>query len=129
MFWQYPFSFRPAVANDAMGDVYARHKIALNIHARVVRRGTNMRTFECAGYGIPQIVEYRPGIENYFTPEKEILIFRDVDEMAAQIHSLLDDPARAQNMAAAGAKTRSWQPYLSRIALLQRCSISCRYRV
>lgn len=104
LFWRHPLAFRPAVANGAMGAVYARHKMSLNIHAQVVREGTNMRTFECAGYGIPQLVEYRKGIENYFTPEKEILCFRDENEMTAQIRFLLADPVRAQNMAGAARR-------------------------
>ena len=117
LFWQHPLSFRPTVSNDAMGDIYAGHKVSLNVHARVVRQGTNMRTFECAGYGIPQVVEYREGIENYFEPEREILACRDPHEMAAQIRALLNDPARAQNMAAAAMRrARAEHTYHHRIA-------------
>lgn len=104
LFWQHPFDFRPAIANEAMAGIYERHQIALNIHAKVVREGTNMRTFECAGYGIPQVIEYRNEIETYLEPGKEILTYRNADEMVAQIRLLLNDTARAETMAQAARK-------------------------
>ncbi len=121
LFWQYPLAFWPAVSNDRMGGIYARHKVSLNVHARVVREGTNMRTFECAGYGIPQLVEYRSGIENYFEPEKEILFFRNEDEMVAQLRMLLNNSAGAQAMAdAAHRRSLAHHTYKHRIA---RCAL------
>lgn len=100
LFWRYPACFRPAVANDRMGRVYAAHRVSLNIHAEVLRQGTNMRTFECAAYGIPQLVEYRPGIERFFTPGEEIATFSDEAEMLERLSGLLAEPSRAAGMAA-----------------------------
>jgi spore maturation protein CgeB len=97
--WRYPQCFRPAVGNQEMGGVYAEYKISLNIHAEVVRQGTNMRTFECAGYGIPQVVEYRPGLEKHFEPGSEILTYHDPEEMPEQIERLLRDPKFAAELA------------------------------
>lgn len=104
IFRKHPFAFRPSVPNEAMGKIYARHRVSLNIHSEVIRQGTNMRTFECAGYEIPQVVEWRDGIDAYFEPEKEILYFRNTDEMADQIRRLLRDPAAAVRMAGAARK-------------------------
>ncbi len=89
LFWQHPLRFRPRVSIANMGAVYGRFQVSLNVHAQVIRGGTNMRTFECAGYGIPQVVEYRLGLEALFEPEREILVFRDLDEMMAQIKRLM----------------------------------------
>jgi spore maturation protein CgeB len=100
LFWRYPACFRPAVANDRMGRVYAGHRVSLNIHAEVLRQGTNMRTFECAAYGIPQLVEYRPGIERFFTPGEEIATFSDEAEMLERLSGLLAEPSRAAGLAA-----------------------------
>lgn len=91
LFWKHPLSFRPTVAAQAMGAVYARYLAALNIHARVVREGTNMRTFECAGYGVPQLVERRPGLERFFEPDREILVFSSTEECVAQYKRLTGD--------------------------------------
>lgn len=100
LFWRYPACFRPAVANDRMGRVYAGHRVSLNIHAEVLRQGTNMRTFECAAYGIPQLVEYRPGIERFFAPGEEIATFTDEAEMLERLSGLLAEPSWAAGLAA-----------------------------
>jgi hypothetical protein len=129
LFWYYPLSFRLAVANDGMGMIYARHKISLNIHARVVRQGTNMRTFECAGYGIPQVVEYREGIEKYFEPDQEILFYRDEAEMLAQIRFLLEDSSRAALMAEkARHRALAEHTYRHRVQTLLRDILPVRYK-
>jgi len=99
LFWKHPLSFRAPVAARAMGAVYARCHAALNIHAQVVREGTNMRTFECAGYGVPQLVEYRPGLERFFEPEREILVFSSAEECAAQYERLRGDAQLAKALA------------------------------
>lgn len=99
LFWFRPASFRPAVQFTEMGDVYARHRISLNVHAAVVRQGTNMRTFECAGFGIPQLVQRRPGIEQYFEPDSEIALYEGPEELPFAIARLLADPRAAQAMA------------------------------
>jgi spore maturation protein CgeB len=97
--WRYPWCFRPAVSNERMGRIYALYRVSLNIHAKVVRCGTNMRSFECAGYGIPQVVEYRPGLEKHFEPEREILTYKELAEMPEQINRLLKDPKLASRIA------------------------------
>jgi spore maturation protein CgeB len=99
LFWRSPGCFRPAVANAAMGRIYARHRVSLNLHAQVVRRGTNMRTFECAAYGIPQLVENCPGLEAFFTPGEEIATFDGEENMLEALAWLLADPGRAAAMA------------------------------
>ncbi len=98
LFWHKPTAFRRSVANNRLADIYARHRISLNIHARVVRAGTNMRTFECAACGIPQLVESRPGLEHLFLPGEEICTFSTLDEMAASIERLLGDPSYREQL-------------------------------
>jgi spore maturation protein CgeB len=99
LFFRHPLSFRPSVANAQMQHIYARHRISLNIHADVVQGGTNMRTYEAAGYGIAQLVEYRPGLETLFTPDEEIACFTSMDEWNTQRERLLNDGAFAQRLA------------------------------
>ena len=83
--------FLPSVSNEKMYKLYNRHKLSINIHASVVRSGTNMRTFECAACGIPQLVEYRPGIDKYFDIEKEIIVFYSLEDLFEKIHIINDD--------------------------------------
>jgi hypothetical protein len=119
LFWQHARNFSPSVDNGKMGQIYANHKISLNLHAQVVRQGTNMRTFECAGYGIPQLVEYRPGIEKYFEPDREIVTFSDPTEMLEKMLWLLDDSESRKNIAkAAKQRTLSEHSYQQRLERL-----------
>ena len=60
-----------------------------------------MRTFECAGYGIPQLVEHREGIEAYFEPDKEIAVYGNTEEMIEKVTALRGDRDRADVMARA----------------------------
>lgn len=99
LYWRRPGAFRPAVANTRMGGVYGAHRLALNVHAGVVSAGTNMRTFECAGYGIPQLVEERPGLAEYFEPGREIATYREPAEIGEALARLLAVPATASRMA------------------------------
>lgn len=102
--WRYPGRFRPAVANQRMADVYARHLGSINIHARVVKGGTNMRTFECAGYGIAQVVERLPGLETLFSPGEDLLTFETIDELVEQMARLESDPGFARSLAVSAAR-------------------------
>ena len=99
LFWRAPHRFRPRVAIEAMAKVYSQHRISLNVHAQVVVAGTNMRTFECAGYGIPQLVENRPGLTQLFEADREIAIYDEPAELAQALSRLLADPKGATTMA------------------------------
>ncbi|HQU15291.1 MAG: hypothetical protein B7Z66_09220 [Chromatiales bacterium 21-64-14] len=101
---RHPGCFRPRVSNDAMGRVYARHALSLNVHARVLREGTNMRSFECAGYGVPQLIEYRPGLERHFEPDAEVAVYREPGQAVDAVRGLLADPRRARELAARAAR-------------------------
>jgi spore maturation protein CgeB len=95
LYWRRPWAFHPPVENAAMGQVYAKFAASLNIHAEVVRGGTNMRTFECAAYGIPQLVEYRPGLERLFDIEQEISVFHDERDILSSLDEVEADIVNA----------------------------------
>ncbi len=54
------------------------------------------RVFEAAGAGACLITDHWQGIEEFFTPDEEILVARDGAEVAAIIGSLT--PERARNI-------------------------------
>ncbi len=117
LFWRRPWCFRPSVSYAATGRIYARHHVALNVHARVVREGTNMRTFECAGYQIPLLAEYSPGIERCFEPGREIVLFRNNDELSQGLGRLIADERWAQELArAARRRALAEHTYYHRLA-------------
>lgn len=110
LFWSHPFNFLPSVPNSKMGKVYSRFSISVNIHAQVVRQGTNMRTFECAGYGVPQFVEYRPGLTDYFEPDREIIVFSSVDDMVEKLNAHSQNK-NALNIMANNARKRALEEH------------------
>ncbi|NOT17414.1 MAG: glycosyltransferase family 1 protein [Sulfuriferula sp.] len=98
LFWQYPLHVHAGVQNKAMQQIYAQHKLSINIHAKVVKDGTNMRTFECAAYQIPQVIDTRPGLSRFFE-ENALMVSEQPAQMLSHIHYLLDYPAYAEEMA------------------------------
>jgi spore maturation protein CgeB len=123
--WQYPRHFRPSISYSRQGDVYRRFALSLNVHASVVRGGTNMRTFECAGFGIAQAVEARPGLEDYFTPGEELLTFTTPEEMIAVVERLLRDQALRQRLAEnARKRCLTEHTYAKRLSTMFRDMVS-----
>ncbi len=113
--WRFPGRFRPSVPVDRMGSIYARHLASINIHAKVVRGGTNMRTFECAGYRIAQVVERLPGLEALFSPGEDILTFQSPDELMEQMARLEEDRKLARSLAvSAERRARAEHTYFHR---------------
>ena len=102
--WRFPGRFRPPVPVARMSDIYARHRGSINIHAEVVKGGTNMRTYECAGYRIAQIVERLPGLESIFSPGEDLLTFESPEELMSQMTRLEKDPELARSLALSAAR-------------------------
>jgi len=119
LFCRHPGSFRPRVRLPAMGRIYARHRLSLNVHAAVVREGTNMRTFECAAYGIAQVVERRPGLDALFEPGHEIVVYDEPHELGAVLRELARDAPRRERLAAAARRrVLAEHTYAQRVARL-----------
>jgi len=104
LFWKSPWSFRPKVEFSKMSQVYCNYTASLNIHAQVVRGGTNMRTFECAAVGIPQLVEFRPGLGDYFSPEEDLLVYHDEQDLCASYDQIMGDAELRRKMVASSRK-------------------------
>jgi spore maturation protein CgeB len=88
------------------GHVYARDHNAFNCSPLAVlnisrdsmaRYGFSpaTRVFEAAGASACLITDYWEGIENFFEPEREILVTRDQSELREQLSSLTPDRARS----------------------------------
>lgn len=122
LFFAHPLSMRRPVAIGQMQQIYARHQISLNIHAQIVAGGTNMRTYEAAGYGIAQLVEHRPGLEQLFEIGQEILCFKTIEGLKEGYSRLLREPDVARTMAQkARARVLAEHTYQHRIeAMLTR---------
>ncbi len=97
------------LGHGAIGEIYHRSTLCLNIHQPGTVSGFNMRVFEAAGAGLPQIVERLPGLGDHFREGEEIACYGDPEELVATVRRLLAHPEEAAEMgrrAAAAAAAR-----------------------
>lgn len=90
-FYRNPNLFYPSIKNHTQEKIYSKYLISLNIHAGILLSGTNMRTFEASGYKIAQLINYRPGLDKFFEPDKEILVFSNISEFETKLDRLVND--------------------------------------
>ena len=87
----HPLKIHPSVNFKKQSVVYSKYLISLNIHANVIRHGTNMKTFEACGFKVPQIINHTLGLQNYFEPGKEVMVFSSIDEYKDKLDLLRGD--------------------------------------
>ena len=83
--------------------------VGLNIHQQFgeggdpARYGTgaNMRVFELAALGTPQLSDAKADIARHFVPGREIVLYRSVAELRERARDLLADAALRRSLAAA----------------------------
>lgn len=84
-----PDSLKPFLRGSALGEsmleVLSSSKISVNVHGNFMRYGGNMRLFEAAGVGAFQIVDNRPGIQEWFTPGEHLIVFEDVQDLQEKV--------------------------------------------
>jgi Uncharacterized protein conserved in bacteria len=79
------------------------------------------RIFLAAATGTPCVVGDVSGIEDYYIPGREILTFRDDDELIFQVDYLLKNPDRAEKIGKAGReRTLKDHTYAKRIEEMMR---------
>ena len=85
-----------------MASVLGRSKISLSFSMGVKGRQLKLRPFEITASKALCICESMPGIENYFVPEKEIILFDNKKEMDEAIACFITHPNKAEVIAQAG---------------------------
>lgn len=87
------FMLRPFFKGEASGDlainVLKASKISINIHRDFEYSGGNYRLFEIPASGALQLVDDKPMIKNYFTPDKEIVIFKGPHDLRNKVDYFL----------------------------------------
>jgi spore maturation protein CgeB len=73
-------------------EIMAQSKIVLNIHRDFEVEGGNYRLFEIPACRTMQLVDYRPGLKQYFKINEEIVTFKTPDEMNEKIKYYLRNP-------------------------------------
>lgn len=107
--------------------VYNQEKAAAFLGAKIVINnlllseieGVNVRTFEAAGIGAFQLVDWRLGLEDLFLPGEEIETFKDMSELKEKIDFYLDHDLLREDIASKGkARALDEHTYEKRLNLL-----------
>lgn len=84
--------YRGSALGQQMMRVMSAAPISLNVHGNFMRYGGNMRLFESVGVGAFQIVDDRPGVREWFTPDEHLVIFTDYDDLRQKVGYYLNHP-------------------------------------
>lgn len=107
------------IFNETKAKAVLAAKINLNTLLPSEIFGLNARTFEVAGIGGFQIMQWRPGLNQLFDYGKEIVSFRNFDELIGKIGFYLARPEERDQIARAGSERAfSDHTYSLRINLL-----------
>jgi spore maturation protein CgeB len=86
--------------------------------------GMNARLFEAAGSGGAVLTEFRPALPELFTADREVLVFRDFDELVDQASRVLSEAGLTARLGdAAAQRTHRDHAYEVRLqALIEKVS-------
>ena len=130
--WGPGWSTGPVYGRDLVR-VLATATVGLNIHQQFgaggetgrYGTGANMRVFELAAVGTPQLSDAKADIARHFTPDREIVLYRTVEELRARARELLaDEPARRS--LAAAARVRALREHTWRHRLEELLTVALR---
>jgi spore maturation protein CgeB len=71
-------------------------KVVLNTMHFAEIAGVNCRLFEAAGCGAFQIADWKPGLAEFFEPEREVVTFRSREELRDKVDYYLAHPEERQ---------------------------------
>ena len=86
-----PLNVKPSINFIKQNKVYSNYSVSLNIHSNVIKNGTNLKTFEACGFNVPQLIDFRPGLDNFFEPDTEIMVFSNIEEYKEKLELLNND--------------------------------------
>jgi spore maturation protein CgeB len=110
--------FQGEVWGADMYQALRRSKITLNSHIDMAgREAGNMRLFEATGVGAFLLTDFKDNLHNLFAPNREVAVWRSVDDCLAAIDRALGDHASRETIARAGqARTMARHTYRHRAA-------------
>ena len=108
--------FQGEVWGAEMYQALRRSRITLNSHIDFAgREAGNMRLFEATGVGAYLLTDFKDNLADLFAPDREVAVWRSVDDCLAAIgRSLGDDAARASIAGAGQARTLAQHTYRHR---------------
>jgi spore maturation protein CgeB len=108
------------VSAEEIPHIMNNSRVSLNFSdafKQKARRQIKARTFEVPGAGGLLLTEYARGLENFYKLGVEILSYKSIDEMEAQIRCLHANPSQRDSIALAGyLRTKSDHTYDLRLS-------------
>ena len=89
---------------DDLPKLYHLSKINMNITLHSITEGIPLRVFDIMGAGGFVLSNYQPAIEEEFDIDKEIVVYRNLDEMEDKVRYYLSHEEARQRIAANGHK-------------------------
>lgn len=109
------------VAQLEKSKAFRAARIVINSLSRNEVDATNARTFEAAGAGAFQLVDWRSALDDLFVPDVEIVTFRSREELRHKVEYYLRRPdERARIAAAACRRAHAEHTYAHRLAKIFR---------
>jgi glycosyltransferase involved in cell wall biosynthesis len=92
------------IDETALNELYNSTKIVLNASRVQNSSGLNMRFFEVLGSGSLLLTDQAPELERHFTPDVELIVFRDLFELKDKLRRLLENSSARRAVASQGYK-------------------------
>jgi len=80
-----PSYYRGLASGETVNKIYLSSKIVLNIHHPHSIEGLNTRTFDIPACGAFEMVDYKKNVEKHFEIDKEIVTFKNINELKSKI--------------------------------------------
>jgi spore maturation protein CgeB len=101
--------------------VYNEAAVVVNVHHPQWRADTSLRTFAICAAGACQLVDWRPGLEDWLRPGAEVGVYRSGKELADLVRYYLDRPEERRRVAQAGcARVHREHTYAQRLMVILR---------
>ena len=92
---------------EELPKLYKLSRINMNITLHSITEGIPLRVFDIMGAGGFVLSNYQPAIEEEFEIDKEIVVYRDFDEMEDKVRYYLSHEEERQKIASSGYKAVS----------------------
>ena len=104
------------IVREEKSRIFGEAMACLNSTQIIEGNSLNCRAFEIAGAGGLQLMEYKPIIPECFEPEKEILVFNNMEELLDHIDRAKRNPNEMKKIReAAASRAHSEHTYMRRI--------------
>lgn len=97
-----PPYYKGRASGAVVNKIYLSSKIVLNIHHPHSIEGLNTRTFDIPACGAFEMVDYKKKVEKHFKIDKEIVAFRNINELKNKIDFYLKNDDLRKNIAERG---------------------------